>query len=146
MAPAGTFARLFAELAGEWRLQKTFSDGSRFSGHAIFDPIRRNAHAMNEKGVLTLPDGNSLAASRQWDWFLDEDGSLAIAYPADQGGSLYHRLIPKGSDGAFSGGASHLCAADNYDAEYRFDRASIVIDHRVKGPKKDYRIEALFTR
>lgn len=145
-APAGTFARLFAELAGEWRLEKIFSDGSAFSGRARFDPSGRNAHSMSETGLLKLPDGNSLSASRQWDWFLDEHGSLAIAYPADQGGAIYHRFMPIAGEGVFAGSASHLCAADTYQADYRFEEGVIVIDHRVRGPKKDYAIRAVMRR
>lgn len=146
LAPAGSFARLFGSLAGEWLLEKTFSDGSAFSGRAFFDTAGRNALALREEGVLALPNGNRLAASRQWDWFLAEDGSLTIGYPADQGGSVYHRFIPAGGKNGFTGSASHLCAADTYEAQYRFDEAVIVIDHRVKGPKKDYAITAVMRR
>lgn len=145
-ALAGPFARLFHGLSGEWRIEKIFSDGSAFSGRALFVPAGGNAHSMMEEGVLALAGGNRLAASRSWTWRLKEDGSLVIAYPVDQGGKLYHSFIPQGGEGSWAGTASHSCAADLYEAAYAFAQDRITISHRVTGPRKDYRIEAVMRR
>lgn len=145
-ALAGSFARLFLGLSGEWRLEKIFSDGSAFSGRAVFVPAGGNAYALTEEGVLALAGGNRLAASRAWTWYLARDGSLAIAYPADQGGTLYHSFKPQSGEGSWAGMASHSCAADLYEAAYAFAQDRITISHRVTGPRKDYRIEAVMRR
>jgi hypothetical protein len=147
---AGSFARLFQALEGEWQLEKFMSDGSRFNGAARFGRLAKDCLRLTETGVLTLHDSR-LQAGRTWDWFLRAGGQLEIRYPQEHGGAAYHLLTPvrlddgRGADG-WTGRASHQCAADVYGAEYRLGEDAIVIDHLVRGPKKDYRIEARMRR
>lgn len=146
ISPAPAFEQVFAALAGEWRLDKNFSDGARFCGAARFIAIGANAMRLDEEGVLALATGSSLKAVRQWDWVLEEGRGLTISYPPESGGGVYHRFEPHFSAGEWTGNASHLCAADSYEAGYIFRPGFIYVAHRVTGPKKDYRIEARFSR
>jgi hypothetical protein len=147
---AGSFERLFQTFEGEWRLEKSMSDGSLFTGTAKFERAADNCLSLTESGVLTLP-GAQLQAGRAWDWFLRERCSLEIRYPHAHGGGPYHLLTPVrlcdgwGADG-WAGSATHLCGADAYLADYSFSEDAILIDHSVKGPKKGYRIEARMRR
>jgi hypothetical protein len=144
--PAGSFARLFAGLGGDWRLEKTFSDGSAFAGTARFKPAGEAQFLLEEDGVLTLARGGAVKAFRHWRWVLEANGGLIIAYPTESGGATYHRFLPQRQAGGWSGFASHPCGADIYEAGYLLHDGAILIDHRVKGPRKDYRIEARFIR
>ncbi len=146
VSPAPSFEQAFAALAGEWRLEKTFSDGARFFGVARFIANETNALRLEEEGVLSLATGGSLKAFRQWDWALEEGGALAIRYPRENGGQPYHRFVPRFSGGEWTGAASHPCAADLYEAGYSFRPGLVTVAHRVTGPRKDYRIDARFSR
>jgi hypothetical protein len=144
-AAAGSFARLFHSLEGEWRLEKSMSGGQDFAGTALFARVAGDCLRLTESGVLTLPD-SQLQAGRAWDWFLRADGQLEIRYPAENGGGSYHRLTPVRDGGSWFGQASHLCAADVYDADYRLGEKAMLIEHLVRGPNKDYRVRAQFSR
>ena len=146
VSPAPAFEHIFAALAGEWRLDKEFSDRARFCGAARFLAVGATALRLEEEGVLSLAAGSSLKAFRQWDWVLEEGGVLAISYPSESGGGIYHRFEPQFSAGEWAGAASHACAADTYEAGYIVRPGHIVVAHRVTGPKKDYRIDARFSR
>lgn len=144
--PAPAFEHIFTALAGEWRLDKRFSDGARFCGAARFLAVGATALRLEEEGELSLAAGDSLRAFRQWDWALEEGRVLAIRYPPENGGGVYHRFEPQFADGEWTGAASHLCAPDTYEAGYIFRHEFIGVTHRITGPKKDYRIEARFSR
>ena len=144
-AAAGSFARLFQSLEGQWRLQKSMSGGQNFVGTALFARLAADCLRLTESGVLTLPD-SQLQAGRTWDWFLRADGQLDIRYPREQGGAPYHLLTPVRDGATWSGQASHLCAADVYEADYRLGEKAVLIEHWVRGPNKHYRVRAQFSR
>ena len=59
-------------------------------------------------------------------------------------------VLGEGHGVALACQASNLCGQDFYDSSYRLalgtDEATLTTDHRVNGPRKDYRIETRFTQ
>ncbi len=121
------------------------SGGQHFAGTALFQRMAEDCLRLTESGVLTLPDAQ-LQAGRAWDWFLRPDSQLDIRYPQEHGGAPYHLLTPVRDGEGWFGHASHSCAADVYDADYRIGEKAMLIEHLVRGPNKDYRVQARFSR
>ena len=121
------------------------SGGQQFSGTALFVRLTQDCLRLTETGVLTLP-GSQLQAGRAWNWFLRDGGRLEVRYPQEHGGGSYHVLTPVRDGETWFGQASHLCVADVYDADYRLGENAMLIEHAVRGPNKDYRVRAQFSR
>lgn len=135
-------AQWLNSLAGRWEVERTATDGSRFAGEAVFAPGDEGLR-LHEAGTLELATGARLAAERSWLWLCPAPGILEIRYPD---GRSYHRFEPAGDGTAFEGGAVHLCGADAYEGLYRLEARMLVVRHRVRGPAKDYALEAVYTR
>jgi hypothetical protein len=140
------FAALFASLEGDWRIEKNFSDGSRFEGSAEFRSCGWGIQDLDEQGLLFLPDGGSHRAHGRWRWQFNAPSTLLVRYPPERGGDVYHRCVLIPSMDGWAGSAEHLCAADLYAADYRFGHAEVDIVHHVKGPRKSYSIHAVMRR
>lgn len=140
------FAALFASLEGVWRIEKNFSDGSRFEGSGEFRSYGLDIRDLDEQGFLCLPDGGSHRAMGRWRWQLDAPSTLLVRYPPERGGAIYHRCVLAPFADGWTGSGEHLCGADIYRADYRFRHAEIDIVHHVKGPRKDYSIHAMMRR
>lgn len=149
---ANTFADWFQALTGAWTLERTISDGSSFSGTAVFSPFGDNALLLVEEGLfrpggLTDPHQKPMPAGRQWIWRLvgTGQGQLDISYP-EPDGRLYHNFRPVHAAGEWRGAGEHLCGADVYRADYRLGANRMEIVHDVAGPAKDYRLTSRFSR
>jgi hypothetical protein len=143
---SGGFAALFASLEGVWRIEKNFSDGSRFEGSGEFRSYSSEIRDLDEQGLLCLPDGGSHRAMGRWRWQIDAPSTLLVRYPVERGGAIYHRCVLAPLADGWTGSGEHLCGADVYLADYRFRNAEIDIVHHVKGPRKDYSIHAMMRR
>ncbi len=136
----------FAGLEGRWRLERRSSDGSHFSGDAVFVRQDDGGYLLREEGRLRLAGGEVLSARREWLWRLTEPGEIEIHYPPEAGGGLYHRFLPFELADSWTGEADHLCGQDVYRATYRLGEDELVIFHTVKGPAKDYELDARYRR
>ena len=93
------------------------------------------------------------AANRLTAWFVKSDNETAADY-------LFHELhlrrrdipgIPDDEETAWAGSGHHLCIKDDYDAEYDFivtkgEMKSWSLEYMVKGPEKDYKSVATYTK
>ena len=127
-------------LSGHWTLSReiTAADGNAtFSGTAEFVPLDSGALHYTERGLLTLPHGQSLPAFRTYIFQLHETGFTVFFDEIPP--RLFHdvKLAPDGA--VLLGRVSHFCAPDIYISTYRFlPNGSFQIVHDVTGPKKRY--------
>ena len=119
-----------ADFVGTWRLERWAVDQgtgakSAFAGQAT---IRADG-GYSEHGQLTLPNGQSVRAERQYLW---RDGVNGIqVYFTD--GRPFHVIHPQ------SPKAQHWCAPDMYHVSYDFSEFPIWRSKWiVQGPKKNY--------
>ena len=141
-------ADLRTYLAGTWEIRRILEDkirgeGGRFDGQASFAPESDDTLAYREDGCLVLGGFATLAHQ-----------SYLYGFPAPL--VVPHRAEVRFADGRpfhdldLSAGlwqAEHLCAADLYRGQFRAEapgRWSAV--WTVTGPRKDQRLESLFTR
>lgn len=141
----------FDRLAGQWRVERRSSDGSSFTGDAVFARREDGSFQLEETGNLRLANGQSLPARRGWIWsFCPGNGeagdAVEIRYSEEAGGGPYHRFQPGEEAGIWTGKAEHVCGQDVYYAVYRLGSDSFDIDHDVTGPAKDYRLFASYRR
>ena len=146
MSEEGGFAALFKSLRGGWRLEKTFSDGSRFQGNALFEISGEDSLELHEQGILALASGTGLRAERRWKWQLLGQATLIVRYTAERDGEVYHRAEMLPDADMWSGSAEHVCGADHYSANYQIGTDSLTIMHEIRGPRKALRITARFAR
>ena len=140
------FAFLFCALPGKWALERSYSDGSRFTGKAIFGPYEKHALSLSETGTLTRPDKTHLIAGREWNWRLVEPDVLEVHFGMASGGGLYHRIALRAEADNWAGEAEHLCGADRYIGQYMFGADRIIVRQQVSGPNKEYDLETRFLR
>lgn len=132
--------RDIADLEGVWTLEKAIEDRlgppGTFSGQARI-ARNRDGWRYEESGALVLAEGRALAAERVYLWRPLADG-VAIAF-AD--GRPFHQM-------PFAGGSAvHACPPDAYRVTYDFDGwPDWTAMWEVRGPRKDYRMEARYLR
>jgi len=137
-------ADLRAYLAGAWEIERTLHDrrtGQQgyFAGRGIFAPGDGDPLAYEEQGRLALGGFETLAHQR-----------YLYAFPTP------HRAEVRFADGRpfhpldLSGGcweAEHLCGRDLYRGRFQaLAPGRWSVTWTVTGPRKDQRLESLFTR
>ncbi|MDP9892046.1 hypothetical protein J2W32_004189 [Variovorax boronicumulans] len=141
----GTPDSVFDQFEGTWDLDRTIEGKASMVGTARF---RRDDAAWlkyREEGRIQLPDGQSFDGHREYVFEGITDGFSV--YFAETPLRLFHEIAIVREGDELVGSAGHLCVADQYDSVYRFRTdGSFVIEHLVKGPRKDYLSRTVFKR
>ncbi|WP_138465392.1 DUF6314 family protein [Poseidonocella sp. HB161398] len=126
--------RLFtaAGLAGTWAVTRQIADArtggtARLEGLARFHPDDGGLR-YDEEGVLTLPGGQSFAATRRYLWRFGPPVRVLFA-----DGRLFHVLDPADPEAELV----HHCGDDLYRGRYRAGAAFWETEWHVTGPRKD---------
>lgn len=147
---AESFATLFPNFVGSWRLRRRVSNGARFVGTAQFCEADTGSLTLRETGMLRLEAGQPVQAFRDWQWLHTGPRLLEVRYPPQAGGGAYHKVVlchrRRGKVSEWYGEASHSCGADTYQGFYRLNSRRLLICHQVNGPQKDYRMASLYIR
>lgn len=125
------------DFAGAWTLERTIQHadgtGACFTGCAVWRPDP-NGLAYHETGEMVLAEGARFMAERRYLWSAD----LSVWF---EDGRFFHNVPPHG------GPTAHWCDPDQYDGHYVFaDWPAFRVTWRVRGPRKDYRMETLYRR
>jgi hypothetical protein len=143
-APLFAVADLRTYLAGAWEIRRNLEDGrlgqrGTFDGRAVFAPDRAGGLAYREEGRLALGGFETLAHQGYRFGF----SAPHIAEVSFEDGRPFHALDLS----AGSWEAEHLCAADLYRGLFRAEGPERwTVTWTVTGPRKDQRLESLFTR
>jgi len=139
IAPWGTPGQVFDRLEGRWALARSIEgkDPIRMQGVARFTRAGPRQLLYREEGSVTLADGRSLQAHREYIFERTADG-FEVHF-REEPPRLFHRIRLARLADALAGAAPHLCAPDHYDSSYRFlADGRFEIRHAVQGPRKDY--------
>ena len=142
----------------------TFTGKAKFMSRAPTDEAYDAEYLYLEEGTLVTEKGLSIHGSRHYAyryqeetatisaWFVKVDDPEAVDY-------LFHKIefeekssndLSHEDSQPMKATGHHLCVDDFYDAEYKFDWrgerfGSWSIGYSVKGPKKDYTTNAIYT-
>lgn len=125
-----------ADFSGRWAIERTIdhADGTtaRFSGEAVFQPNAAGGLDYSEDGVLRMPGGQSMRATRRYRW----DPDLSVFF---EDGRTFHQVPATG------GTTVHYCDPDTYRVAYEFRGwPTWQAVWTVTGPKKDYRMTSVY--
>lgn len=145
LAVWGPPAAVFDRLEGRWRLDRSIAGQATMQGQAAFGRVGADRLHYREQGRVVLASGQAFDGHRDYLFERGEDGFSVLF--AEEPPRLFHRIVLARTADAIEGAAGHLCAADQYDSRYRFlEDGAFVIEHRVRGPRKDYLSRTVFTR
>jgi hypothetical protein len=141
----GTPDTVFNRLEGAWDLDRTIEGKATMVGVAGFTRMETGQLKYREDGRIQLPDGQAFDGHREYVYERSPDG-FSVFF-AENPLRRFHDIAIVREGDALVGAAGHLCAADQYDSVYRFVAdGSFVIEHLVKGPRKDYLSRTVFKR
>ncbi len=137
---------VFDRLMGEWHLQRTIEGQATMSGVARFTALETGGMLKyREEGRIRLPDGREFDGHREY--VFERAPSGFVVHFAETPPRLFHAIAIVRDGDALAGSATHLCTPDTYDSSYRFlPDGSFTIRHVVRGPRKDYLSDTVFTR
>jgi len=137
---------VFGRLAGCWEIARRIDPEGTLEGTAVFAPDRTGGLIYREEGTLHLPGGFTAAAERRYLYRPRPEG-LAV-YFAETPPRLFHAVaLTAERRGWLRGRARHLCADDLYVSGYAFlPDGRFVVRHRVRGPRKAYRMTTWYRR
>lgn len=145
LASWGTPDTVFGLLEGAWDLDRLIEGKATMLGTARFTRLDAGSLKYREEGRIHLPDGQSFDGHREYVFEGIADGFSV--YFAETPLRLFHEIAIVREGDELVGSAGHLCVADQYDSVYRFRAdGSFVIEHLVKGPRKDYLSRTVFKR
>jgi hypothetical protein len=137
--------KVFQALDGMWKIDRIIKPGGVMTGQAEFRPVSKTQYHYTERGRLTTEAGDVIEDVTRAYIYKFEDNTIQIYYAdGPDNGALFQTLNFIDESCAT---AEHLCGQDLYKSEYQFNFPdSFTIKHVVKGPKKDYVSETVFTR
>jgi len=168
-------AAIFRSLHGLWQLSRTYisrlpeypsgpSTGTaefiprKASSRSEPNPIHGIEYLYSEKTVLTTSKGLQLQGTQQYIYQYDEPNDKLKVYFTKRDEAftldyLFHQinLLPPSPHGPWQATSNHFCTPDTYDVAYEFhfqgsNLHTFKISYEVKGPRKDYSTETVYTR
>ncbi|MCC6919620.1 MAG: hypothetical protein IT548_10480 [Alphaproteobacteria bacterium] len=133
------------QLRGVWAIRRSISNGASLAGTAVFQPSGGDELRYDERGELTLAEGQRFAATRS---YLFRRSAIGFdVYFTEEPGKLFHVIALTCRDGVWIGGGAHPCRDDLYRTRYAFrPDDSFVIAHTVRGPRHHYDMETVYRR
>lgn len=138
-APSEGDRGVLALLLGDWRLRRRIVPGGRWHGRARFRWAGPGVLEFDEAGLLRLETGATLRSGGAGRLTLNGAGVRLDRHHPALGWVPTHDLSFAPEGGWWVARATHVCAADRYDAEYRVRPGRLVVLTRVRGPRKAYR-------
>lgn len=132
-----------ALLVGEWRLDRTVSDGGDMVGRASFTPTLEGLR-YRESGRLRLEDGKGYDFERRYLYRIS--GLRMDVYFDEKLPRLFQTIRLAQINGISVGEGFHSCPPDIYRSRYWLEEGVVRIEHVVSGPRKDYTISSTLTR
>lgn len=130
-------------LVGEWRLDRTVSDGGDMVGRASFVPSH-DGLLYRESGRLRLEDGQGYDFARRYLYRVS--GLRMDVYFDEAKPRLFQTIRLAQINGIAVGEGFHACPPDLYRSRYWLEEGAVRIEHVVSGPRKDYTISSTLTR
>ncbi len=137
---------VFGRLVGSWEIARRIEPEGSLEGLAVFAPDDAGGLAYREEGMLRLASGFTAAAERRY-LYRPRPAGFAVFF-AERPPRLFHAVALAAERRArLLGRARHLCAADLYLSLYAFlPDGRFVVRHRVRGPRKAYRMTTWYRR
>lgn len=132
-------------LSGVWLLRRSVDNGATMTGKATFLLRGDGRFDYMENGRLTLANGQTFDSERRY--VFEENSGGFVVWFSETPLRLFHRVVLRRHRDCPIGTAVHLCGEDHYDSRYEFSSEdSFVVRHRVRGPRKGYLMETVYTR
>ena len=137
---------VFDRLAGRWEIARRIEPQGVLQGQAVFAPDGAGGLDYRERGELRLAGGFTAAAERRY-LYRARPAGFAVFF-AERPPRPFHEVeLAADRQGRLRGRARHLCEADLYLSSYLFlPDGRFVIRHRVRGPRKAYRMTTCYRR
>jgi hypothetical protein len=140
-------ALILARLRGTWRLEREyFGVSGSMNGTAAWQSGAADELHYAEEGILRV-GARRLSATRRYDFRPVGDAvDIRFADGPNNGGLFLSLRFAETDDDAATAAASHLCAADLYEGEWRVGPAGLYSAITVTGPHKSYRMVSRYRR
>ena len=137
-------AAIFNALQGDWHLTRTIAGFGRMTGAARFCAASADTLHYHEAVEVTRDNGNTNQGYRDYVYHL-KDNEIEVSFTD---GKPFHRLeFTAGGAWPRRATGHHGCAADIYEASYRFKGPNAFsVRWTVKGPRKDYVAQTRYLR
>ena len=142
--------QVFRFLRGRWLIDRQFGGSycGVFKGVANFvpEPGAARCYQYAEQGELTVGAGQCFHAKQHYCYRLVGE-SIEVLKHEESNWVVMHQLDFALEDGIATASHLHRCGQDDYVTGYRIDLAgNWEVAYVVQGPKKDYRIDSLYSR
>jgi hypothetical protein len=136
---------VFDRLLGMWSFVRAVSGQAKMTGNATITLLAEGVAQYVEKAHVTLADGKVLHGEQR---YLYRKTSSGFGVLFHETGELFHALtFVADDDGGLRASATHDCKADLYRSEYVVGQdGEFRVRHVVRGPRKDYAIETIYSR
>lgn len=114
------------------------------TGVASFLKRGAGRYFYKEETELTLPSGEVLRGERAYIYQFQPRGFCVFF--AQEPERLFQQVELTAKDGGWQGRGEHVCGGDVYQSLYHFYDDGFRILHEVRGPRKNYRIDTVYTR
>lgn len=137
-------SELFSNFEGSWIFQRSISNGAKVEGVAFFRKREDAVLHYREEGELTTSEDRKFQAYQEYIYRLENERIVVFFHEKP----LRHFHTLEFSAGSLETAlGEHFCKKDCYFMTYLFEGVNkFTLLHRVKGEKKDYQMETVFTK
>jgi hypothetical protein len=137
-------AELFLNLEGAWVFQRVISNGAKVEGVAFFSKRENDVLHYREEAELTTSENKKFRAYQEYIYCLQNEKIVVFFHEKP----LRHFHALEFSFGSLETAlGEHFCKKDRYFMTYLFEGVNkFTLLHRVKGEKKEYQMETVFTK
>jgi len=138
--------KIFNFLHGKWIFQRTISEHGKVQGHACFNKINNCHLHYFETGIFTDQNNNNYAIHQEYEYIF-EDEKIAVYFCKNKTEKSLFYFLNFISPNYRQATGEHLCNKDLYQATYTFENSEkFILEYKINGPEKNYRIKTIFAR
>lgn len=143
---------VFDWFLGEWTFVREIPGYASVRGEARVIATGDDAARYEETAVVSLVQGGTLRATQCYLYrrLARPVNGFEVFFcgAGEETGEFFERLeFQERPDGGLEARARFLCAADVYESVFVVEaEGRLLVEHRVRGPRKDYRVETVYSR
>jgi len=138
---------VFDWLEGEWAFSREVPGYASVRGEARIASAGEDVARYEETALVSLAAGGTLRATQCYIHQRLPLPANGIEVRFCETGDLFERLeFRLLADGALEARARYVCASDVYESIFVVRRDRLYVEHKVSGPRKDYRVETVYRR
>jgi hypothetical protein len=135
-------------LLGAWAFEREVTGMASGEGTAFLRPLDEDTALYEESAQVQLMNGHVLHGTQRYLYCRRKDGPSGLDVLFYETGRIFHQLrFQEDESRGLVAAGTHWCSEDCYRSRYELrDDGRFIVQHTVRGPRKNYTIRTVYSR